>query len=771
MRVRNNNFKISSLTVMNNRFLANNILNTCFRECTMSEAPIVKVEQGELQGRVVISPSGKQFYSFQGIPYAKPPLGSLRFKAPQPAESWEGVRDATAEGNVSAQIDPFIHKLEFIGDENCLFLNVYTPSLDGEFLPVMLFIHGGGFRFGSGNTSFYGGDYLVEKDVVVVTINYRCGPLGFLCLNTPEVPGNAGLKDMIQAIRWVTENIGRFGGNSRNITLFGESCGGVATSILTASPLTKDLISKAVIQSGTGLHSWAFQKNPIENAKNLAKVLGSEAEDIDEILDFLSAVSVREIVNASDKLNPMDLFFDKGQTTFAPVVEKKFVDVEAALTENFVNILTSGRTSNVPIMIGSNTLEFTYNTCKDDLRAFIPESFNLNTNSEEAVEIANSIKKLYFKNGNSSIETLPDYYQLLSDVLVNIDTYRYVKYLVQNSKQPVFFYQFDYVGELNISKKLSDSSGLKRAAHMDELGYIFKNIFQNDMEPTSADLKMREWMLTLWTNFAKTGNPTPEECEDLNVTWLPATGDNFYYLNLGEQLSLATCNDHDKFNFWEDLYNKYYKVWENSISNDDIKNGSLADVSDHIFNDSGANNDVSLSSQKIEENDHVSENNFNNESKINEEVKDNDEEGDRCNITDNHNNEEVAIKVREESHNQEEVIEGTIGKEERDNNTEKNHTIVDDGLNVEKTEKIKVLQSANSDVEDAKETNTLMQGDIEEKEDQTKGQNGGNAKIVQGNGSLRDIIRANDPPVDDLPKNIGVNKFVNFFESLGGKKQ
>lgn len=351
----------------------------------------------------------------------------------------------------------------------------------------------------------YGADYLVEKDVVVVTINYRCGALGFLSLNTPEVPGNAGLKDIVQAVRWVKENIHNFGGNSGNLTVLGESCGGVATSILTASPLTKNLISKAIIQSGTGLNSWAFQKQPIENAKSLAKLLGCESEDVDDILEFLMATPVKEIVEANEKMQPSQLFFSKGSTIFAPVVEKEFPGVEPVLTEAFIDLLTSGRVAEIPIMIGSTTLEFTFERTSDDLQSFIPDDLNIERNSEESVEIADKIKHLYFKGNHTGVESLNEFFELVSDKLVNIDTHRYIQYLIQVTNKPIYYYKFDYVGELNVSKKLLSSLGLKHAGHMDELGYLFRNDLQNDVEPTPQDVKMRERMLRLWTNFAKSG--------------------------------------------------------------------------------------------------------------------------------------------------------------------------------------------------------------------------------------------------------------------------
>lgn len=734
----------------------------------MAEAPVVTVEQGQLQGRVVNSPTGKAFYSFQGIPYAKPPLGSLRFKAPQPPEPWEGIRDASAEGNVSAQIDFF--KKEYTGDENCLFLNIYTPNLDGEFLPVMVFIHGGGFVFGSGNSSLYGGDYLVEKDVVVVTLNYRCGVLGFLSMNTPEVPGNAGLKDQVQALRWIKENIHNFGGNSGNITIFGESAGGAAVSILTASPLTKGLISKAIIQSGTALSNWTVQRTPIENARNLAKSLGCESDDPEEVLDFLNATSAKELVEAHEKLSPMELF-PEVYNAFGVVIEKEFPGVEAVITEPFIDLLTSGRIAETPIMIGSTSLEFAFERKTDDLQVFIPEELKIERNSEQALEIAEQIKTLYFKGSHTGVESLPEYFELLSDTTINVDTHRHVQYLINVSKKPIYYYKFDYVGELNISKKVLNSFGLKRAMHMDELGYLFRNDLQKDVEPTTLDIKMRERMLRLWTNFAKSGNPTPDENHYLTVTWLPVTKDNLYYLNLGQELSLGTNPDKVKMEFWDSLYSKYYRIWDHPRSNNDEITLTSSSEPKIIESYSETVTVYSESSQFTESHTYVSE--------TTEIVNDNNEI-----VTETHefiteSNGEPVVEsnevVTEVTENNEAVVENNdTVVENNEPIVENNGRVVENEVVLEKNEidhpKVEETVQEPVKIEESHPSpppvTAVLNGD---RKVQPRPSN--EIKMVsRSNGAPKDVIRANDPPEDDLPKNIGVNKFVNFFESLGGKK-
>ncbi|CAH0761910.1 unnamed protein product [Diatraea saccharalis] len=684
----------------------------------MTEAPIVTVEQGQLQGKTVNSPSGKGFYSFQGIPYAKPPLGTLRFKAPEPADPWDGVRDATSEGNVCPQIDPILTK-EFIGDENCLYLNIYTPNLDGAFLPVMIYIHGGGFKNGSGSASLYGGDFLVEKDVVVVTINHRLGALGFLSLNTPEVPGNAGLKDIVQAIRWVKENIHNFGGNSGNLTVFGESSGGVATAILTASHTAKVLISKAIIQSGTAIDNSVFQKSPISNARRLVQQLGGEAEDVDDILEFLNATSARELVEATEKLSNEGL-------NFGATIEKEFPGVESVITESFSDILTSGRVANIPIMIGSTTLELTLERKSDDLQDLIPEELHIERNSEQSLEIADKIKSLYFKGSHTGVESLNEYFELLSDTMINIHTHRHVKYLVQVSNKPIYYYKFDYVGELNWSKKLLSSLGLHHAGHMDELGYLFKNEIMKDVEPTPQDLKMRERMVRMWTNFAKSGNPTPEENYYLTVTWLPVTRDNLYYLNLGSELSLGSNPDKEKMDFWDEVYSKYFRIWEQpkAITEEVVRKSDKivpvpeqtpAAFHDETTPESEPTPEVVSPVQIVE------------------------------------TPAEPEPSQTEEVIDQIEVVQETTLVEVTDNNGFVKEEVPTEPITKSEPEPVNIINGNGNEVKKPRTSNEIKM-------------------VQQPNGTPKDVIRANDPPEDDLPKNIGVNKFVNFFESLGGKK-
>ncbi|CAD6241228.1 GSCOCT00009238001.2-RA-CDS, partial [Cotesia congregata] len=190
----------------------------------------VKTNLGLVQGKVVNTIGKKvQYSSFLGIPYAKPPVGYRRFQPPEYADTWKNIYQATQEKNICLQRNP-VDGFP-MGNEDCLYLNVYTPKADTDIRlrAVMVWIHGGSFDSGSSSPELYGPDFLIEDDIVVVAMNYRLGPLGFLSLNHSNATGNAGLKDQNLALKWVQQNIEHFGGDPMKVTIFGQSAGSVAT--------------------------------------------------------------------------------------------------------------------------------------------------------------------------------------------------------------------------------------------------------------------------------------------------------------------------------------------------------------------------------------------------------------------------------------------------------------------------------------------------------------------------------------------------------------
>ncbi|PSN50221.1 hypothetical protein C0J52_07808 [Blattella germanica] len=304
--------------------------------------PVVHIQNGSLKGTTITSPrTNRIFYAFLGIPYAKPPIGELRFKSPQPVENWSGVKDATQEGSICLQRPPN-DSSDIEGDEDCLFLNVVTPQIETDVpKPVMVWIHGGAFMFGSGSINEGGPHYLMDHDIVFVSINYRLGALGFLCMENEEVPGNAGMKDQVLALKWVQENIRQFGGDPNKVTIFGESAGG--------------LFNGAISQSGSSLNPWAINDN-CSVAFDLGATLGITTEDKTELVNSLRTFTGKEITKASQEHfnigHGLSLLF-----RFTPTLDTKSPPGNVFLPDTAINILNSGLFNKVPYITGVNSAE------------------------------------------------------------------------------------------------------------------------------------------------------------------------------------------------------------------------------------------------------------------------------------------------------------------------------------------------------------------------------------------------------------------------------
>lgn len=234
------------------------------------------------------------YFSFKGIPYAQPPLGNLRFRAPLPHPGWSGVRNAHQHGHncpSGSLLGGFSH------EEDCLSLNIYTESLTGS-LPIMVYFHGGSFNGGSGNDLIWGPDYFVDEGVIMITINYRLGPLGFLSTNDNNAPGNYGLKDAIMALKWIQANIARFGGDPGRVTVFGESAGGAFVHYLILSPMARGLFARAISQSGSALNPWTYENDPQDVAYRFAEKLGITFSNNADLIEKLRLVPHKELIKA-----------------------------------------------------------------------------------------------------------------------------------------------------------------------------------------------------------------------------------------------------------------------------------------------------------------------------------------------------------------------------------------------------------------------------------------------------------------------------------------
>ncbi|XP_024082889.1 esterase FE4-like isoform X2 [Cimex lectularius] len=318
----------------------------------------VTVDQGVLRGREFATHGNRTVYAFQGVPYAKPPLGDHRFKEPVMASSWIGVYDATAFSDVCMQYShPHYKSAEPIeGSEDCLYLNVYTPEVPdvpGGRLSTIVMLHGGAFTFGSGN--FVGAEFLLDHDVILVTVNYRLGPLGFLSTEDDVVPGNMGLKDQLLALKWVHRNIPSFGGDPTRITLAGMSAGAASVHYHLLSPKSRGYFHRAISMSGSALCPWAQTENAKEKTKRIAGNLGCPTTDSYTLIKCLRKRPAKKIVSQVKEFMPW-LFYPF--TPFGPTVEPQVPT--AFIDEPPVDIILNRKANDVPWLISFDKDEGLY---------------------------------------------------------------------------------------------------------------------------------------------------------------------------------------------------------------------------------------------------------------------------------------------------------------------------------------------------------------------------------------------------------------------------
>ncbi|KAJ8335535.1 hypothetical protein SKAU_G00388770 [Synaphobranchus kaupii] len=278
----------------------------------LNEAPVVTVKSGSLRGEYArVKGTENVVERFLGVPFARPPVGPLRFARPQPPLPWEGVRNATREPNMCLQnSDAVVPTAKLLAinhtippmSEDCLYLNVYAPSniTTGEKAPVMMWIHGGGLVMGFA-AQYDASPLAAYQGVVVVIIQYRLGILGFLSTGDEHAPGNWGFFDQLAALQWIQDNIESFGGDPKSVTIFGESAGGVSVSILMLSPLSTGLFHKAIPQSGVATMSMFSNSDPLSQAKVVANLTGCSHDVTEQLVQCLKLRTEDEIVNVAKK--------------------------------------------------------------------------------------------------------------------------------------------------------------------------------------------------------------------------------------------------------------------------------------------------------------------------------------------------------------------------------------------------------------------------------------------------------------------------------------
>lgn len=363
----------------------------------------------------------------------------------------------------------------------------------------MVWIHGGAFIGGSASSVTSNPISLLRHDVIVVSINYRLGIYGFMCLDIPEVPGNQGLKDQIIALRWINENIDAFGGDVGNITLFGESAGGMSVNLHLFSSYEM-LFNKVIIESGPALSYWMMVESNNTIPVRLAEELGFKTTDINIALSYLSSVDVHTLINtASDLKIASGMGTDQPLTK--PCVEKTFTGVENFITEHPMNI-NSTKAKSTPIIIGHNNKEFAFQYALQnaeyfatyDLNELFELGFDMSNDLDEAFD---TVKHFYIGDEKLRESVKWNLVDLGTDFIFGHPTQRMAEKLLDSGANNVYRYVFSYSG----SRNMMNGTG---ASHGDELAYLFDSN-TSGTETTAEDQLVIDRLTKLWTNFAKYG--------------------------------------------------------------------------------------------------------------------------------------------------------------------------------------------------------------------------------------------------------------------------
>ena len=487
----------------------------------------VKTTDGKIHGKLI---NEGKVRAFQGIPYAAPPVGNLRWAPPQPAKPWKETLDATKYGHHCAQNHVFDDMVfqdaaspDDKGSEDCLTLNVYTPDKAKGKLPVMFWIHGGGYSGGGSSEPRHNGDFLPTDGVVLVTINYRLGVFGFLAL--PELAaeqggasGNYGLMDMVQALQWVKKNISDFGGDPSNVTIFGESAGSFAVSTLMAVPSAQGLFAKAIGESGGALASGglAMETLAVRGPKEDDWMKSTGATSIAE----LRAIDTDKILAAASKGGAGNI------VRFSPVIDGKFI------SEPIVDTYKAGKQAKVPLLAGFNRDEGSFLSV--GMTADKWHAMGLQRYAEKAEDFF----KLY--PGGTDTEAVSSASDFGGDQFIAYGTWKWIEVDRQTGDKDIYRYKLDLRAP---ASKFHPGSF---AFHSDDIEYVFGTLGTRP----GATWRPEDWtlskqMMAYWTNFAKKGDPNGPDLPN----W-PKYAEGDPVLHLDNPITVRNDENRGRYEFW-----------------------------------------------------------------------------------------------------------------------------------------------------------------------------------------------------------------------------
>lgn len=467
----------------------------------------VKTANGTVEG---IAVSGIR--EFKGIPYAAPPIGNLRWREPQPAQNWQGIRKADHFEHKPMQ-KPIFGDMNFRADgmsEDCLYLNVWTPAKSASaHLPVLVYFYGGGLVAGDGSEPRYDGESLARKDIVTVTVNYRLGIFGFMAHPelTKESPyhssSNYGYMDQTAALRWVKQNIAAFGGDAKKVTIAGESAGSISVSVQMASPIAKTLFAGAIGESGAAIKPTLAPISLLEGEQKGA-AFGQK-------IGANSLADLRAI--PAEKL--LDLSYSSAGSPFATTIDGYF------LPKTLPEIFTAGEQAHVPLLVGWNSAEVSYQSVMQNDAPTV-ENYKKAINHIFGDQ-ADEVLRLY--PGNTDEQVIQSATDLSSDRFIVFSTWRWADLQMQTGGKLVYRYVFSRIRPAMTAKMGNARPGLAGgvikqdpntpkapapvgASHASEIEYALGNLHSNTVyDWTPEDYKVSATMEAYFANFIKTGNP------------------------------------------------------------------------------------------------------------------------------------------------------------------------------------------------------------------------------------------------------------------------
>ena len=461
----------------------------------------VRTPQGTVRGH-----ARGDHQAFLGIPYAQPPVGPLRFAAPQTASRWIGVRDALAFANVPPQTDRGSVTARGVQSEDCLYLNVFTPAADAKRRPVMVWLHGGGFSWGAGSEPTYAGGALAARgDVVVVTINYRLGPFGYLYLDKHSgaawgATSNAGQLDQVEALRWVRENIAAYGGDPDQVTIFGESAGAVAVCALLATPAAEGLFVRAIAQSGTAnrLPTPAIASAATEK---LLEHIGLSGAAPEALSSKLRELDMSAVLHAHSKM------YVTGDVMFWPVVDGQVIP------ERPLNAVRAGKARNIPLLIGTN---------RDEMKFYAPAKRNPLDDATMHAAVSRWLPPEHRTRAADVCATFKASRSERGLAHENTDIVDAVETTLRFSVQATRLAQAHAAHQPRTYHYLFDwESPVKRlgSCHALELSFVFGTLDADGNDRFAGKgpdaVRLSQQMMDAWVAFAKTGDPS---CESAG-TW------------------------------------------------------------------------------------------------------------------------------------------------------------------------------------------------------------------------------------------------------------